>query len=110
MINWNPLDSEKKLDQLIKESYEQPVVILKHSTTCPISSIAKMRIDQDFKFENAKMYYLDLLAFRSISNKIAKVFMINHESPQVLVIKDGDCIYDESHLNIQVDVLAKELV
>lgn len=110
MINWNSLDSEKKLDQLIKESYEQPVVILKHSTTCPISSIAKMRLDQDFEYKEAKMYYLDLLAYRSISNKIAEVFMINHESPQVLVIKDGDCIYDESHLNIQVDVLKKELV
>ena len=109
MINWNPLDTEDKLDELIKESYSTPIVILKHSTTCPISSIAKMRIDQDFTGD-AKMYYLDLLAYRSISNKIADIFMITHQSPQVLVIKDGDCIYDESHLNIQVEVLKSELV
>lgn len=109
MIKWNFLDSDSKLDELIKESFTTPIVIFKHSTTCPISSIAKLRIDQDFNGE-AKMYYLDLLSYRNISNKIAETFMINHQSPQVLVIKDGDCIYDESHLNIQAEVLKSELV
>jgi len=109
MVNWNSLDSEDKLTELINESYTEPIVIFKHSTSCPISSIAKMRLDQDFKGD-AKMFYLDLLAYRNISNKIADTFMINHQSPQVLVIKDGDCIYDESHLNIQAEALKSELV
>lgn len=109
MIDWIHLESEDQLDQIVKDSYQKPAIILKHSTTCPISSIAKLRLDQDLNLDNVDMYYLDLHRYRSISNKVAELFMIVHESPQVLIIKDGDCIFDESHLAIQVDEIKAEL-
>jgi bacillithiol system protein YtxJ len=55
--------------------------------------------------ENVDFHYLDLLNFRAISKEIATFFQVHHESPQVLLIKDGECIYDESHYGIMMDEL-----
>ena len=51
-------------------------------------------------------YYLDLINYRSISKKIEELYDVSHESPQVLVIKKGECVYDESHMSITMkDIL-----
>jgi bacillithiol system protein YtxJ len=100
---WIPLTSDAQLDEIVAKSAEKPQVIFKHSTRCSISSVAQQRLQKAKLPEDIDFYYLDLLAYRSISNKIAEIFQVHHESPQVLVIKDGKCIYDESHLAISVD-------
>jgi bacillithiol system protein YtxJ len=86
-------------------------LILKHSTTCSISQIAKGRLERDWAFSEAEIapFYLDLLNFRSISHEIAQLFEIHHESPQVLLIIDGECVYDASHLDISVEELSEAL-
>lgn len=103
MAPWLVLNSEQQLDQIVESSEDKPNIIFKHSTTCPISSMAKMRLDDHWDLnQEVDLYYLDLLKFRNISNKIAEKFEVVHESPQILVIKKGHCVYDVSHMDINV--------
>lgn len=107
-MNWHQLTQEAQIDNIIEESKTRPVVIFKHSTRCSISSMAKNRLDREEGPENIKFYYLDLIAYRPISNKIEEVFCVHHESPQVLLIKNGECIYDESHNGIAMDEIVEQ--
>jgi bacillithiol system protein YtxJ len=91
------------LDQIKEESKESPVVILKHSTRCPTSSMALNRLERNWdssKVNDLKHYYLDLIRYRDISNQIASDFDVMHQSPQVLIISDGKCVYNASHMGI----------
>ena len=102
-MNWNKLTSEAQIDQLISESDEKPVLIFKHSTRCSISSMSLDRLLRNWKEEDSDQiipYYLDLIAYRSLSNLVAERFGIPHESPQVLLLKDGKVTYHESHYGI----------
>jgi len=109
-MNWHFLTEISQIDDIYKESFEVPCLIFKHSTTCPISFAAKMRVDDfDSSSSPMKSYFLDLLQFRSISNAIAQTFNVHHESPQIILIKDGECIYDESHLDINVSNLIEQI-
>ena len=107
MIKWIPMESEQQLDAIIERSKTVPCLILKHSTTCSISAMAKSRLERQWDFTNSEIepYYLDLLKFRPISKAIAEKFHVHHESPQVLLIRNGDCTYDASHLDISVPEL-----
>ncbi len=110
-MNWIPLDSLDQLNKIIERSNEIPCAIFKHSTRCSISSMAKLRLEGDWDFSNndIEAYYLDLIAHRDISNQIAETFSVHHESPQILLIKNGACTYDSSHLDITVDELKEGL-
>lgn len=101
-MNWINLETETELINLVQKSFVKPQVVFKHSTRCSISIVAKNRLDKN-NTDKADFYYLDLLNNRNLSNAIAEKFSIYHESPQVLVIKNGDCIYDESHSSIYFD-------
>ena len=107
-MNWEKLTDTTQLELLIKESSAQPVLIFKHSTRCSVSSAALGRLERNWKDSNGvKPYYLDLISFRSISNKIAADFNIEHQSPQALLIKEGKCVYDASHMSISVDEIVR---
>lgn len=111
-MNWNKLTEENQLEKIKQESFSQPVMILKHSTTCSISATALSRLERAWKDEEAKdlkPYYLDLLRLRPISNKIAQEFGVEHESPQVLIIKNGQSVYDASHFEIRFDEIVNQL-
>ena len=111
-MNWNKLTEENQLDEIKQESYNQPVMILKHSTTCSISATALSRLERAWNTDAAKdikPYYLDLLKLRPISNKIAQEFDVDHESPQVLIIKNGKSIYNASHFDIRFDEIVNQL-
>ena len=102
-MNWNKLTSEAQIDQVILESAAKPVLLFKHSTSCSISSMALDRLLRNWKPEDADKitpYYLDLLAYRNLSNLVAERFNIPHESPQVLLIQNGKVTYHESHYGI----------
>lgn len=102
-MNWTSLNKAEQLD-IIKQ---QPgySVIFKHSTRCSISMMAKRRFELDWEKFPAEvpLYFLDLIQHRDISNKIAEKFSVHHESPQMLLIKDGECILDQSHGEISID-------
>jgi bacillithiol system protein YtxJ len=102
-MKWIMLTEIRQLDELVKKSFVNSQVIFKHSTRCGTSSIAKNRLEREQAPDVVDFYFLDLIAHRDISNKIVEVFNVYHESPQVLVIKNGECIYDESHSAIMMD-------
>jgi len=106
-VPWIQLTEMETLDAIAETSKKQPVAILKHSTSCGISRMVLRQFEQsyDLKDEQIKLYFLDLLAFRDISNKIASRFNVPHQSPQLLVIKDGKVVYDASHSSIQSEKL-----
>ncbi|GAB3826316.1 bacillithiol system redox-active protein YtxJ [Pontibacter rugosus] len=111
-MNWHPLTSVEQLNEVIEESKSKPVVIFKHSTSCSISATAKSRLERkwdDADLNDVKAYYLDLLKYRSVSNEIAEVLEVHHESPQLLLVKDGQCTYEASHLGISVDELKSQV-
>lgn len=102
-MNWTSLDKAEQLDTIKqKPGYS---VIFKHSTRCSISMMAKKRFELDWDKlpGEVPLYFLDLIQHRDISNKIANEFSVHHESPQLLLIKDGECILDQSHGEISVD-------
>lgn len=102
-MEWIPLNNEAQLPDIISRSNTRPQVIFKHSTRCSISSVAMQRLKRGTLPEEIDFYYLDLISYRSLSNKVAEQFKVSHESPQILIIRNGACVYDESHLSISVD-------
>ena len=107
-MNWIDLTDEAQIATIIEQSKTQPVAILKHSTRCSISTMAKSRLERSGEPEGILFYYLDLIRYRNISNRLAEDFKVHHESPQVLVIRNGECVYDERHGRITMDEIAEQ--
>jgi bacillithiol system protein YtxJ len=120
MIIVNKIVNLDKMEFLTLQSEEQLAkiaeadgtnIIFKHNTTCPISRSVKQKLEQeaDQLPQNAPFYILDLLANRNISDSIADTFNVTHESPQLLLIKNGKCIYHESLYNISAEETKRAL-
>ena len=107
-MKWIPLTTEDQLEIIKEKSSSTPQVIFKHSIRCGTSSLAKSRLEKGTAPDGIDFYYLDLITYRSISNRVAEEFKVNHESPQVLLIKNGDCVYEESHIGIQMDEIIEQ--
>ncbi|CAM1333144.1 bacillithiol system redox-active protein YtxJ [Tenacibaculum aestuariivivum] len=106
-ITWTPLTSLHELEEIKKQSLKQPIAIFKHSTRCSISSIVIKRFAGSFdvSLKNFKVYYLDLITYREISNEVAYQFEVIHQSPQLLVVKNGVVLAHASHYEItQIDL------
>lgn len=102
-MNWIALKNPGQLDLLRAESKNQPIIIFKHSRTCSISNAALNRLERNWKEEemtSVKPYFLDLLSYREISRSIADLFDVEHESPQVIVLKNGEAVFHKSHFDI----------
>lgn len=106
-VPWIQLTEIETLDEIVEISNNQTVAILKHSTSCGISRMVLRQFEQtyDLKEEQIKLYFLDLLNHRDISNKIASRFNVPHESPQLIVLKDGKVVFDASHSGIEAGKL-----
>ncbi len=107
-MNWKTLTTEAGLLEAIEQSVTKPIVIFKHSTRCSISSVIKNRLEKADSPAEVDFYYLDLITYRNISNQIAEKFSVQHESPQVLVIRNKECVYDESHYGITMEDIIAE--
>ena len=107
---WITLEASTDLENIITQSSKRPQAIFKHSTRCSISSMAKSRLERAGKSDNFDLYYLDLIRYRDLSNMIAERFDVEHESPQILVIKNGSCVYDESHSGISMEELEEQVL
>jgi bacillithiol system protein YtxJ len=94
-LAWTSLTNESQINSIIQASFEVPQLIFKHSTRCSISQLALNRLERDWAFDTEQLvpHYLDLLNFRVVSNAITQNFNIEHESPQVLLIQNGKCVY-----------------
>jgi bacillithiol system protein YtxJ len=105
-VNWIPLQLMGQLDELTALSNEKPVFIFKHSTRCSISRFALKQFENDFDLQDVMdAYFLDLIVYREISNEIATRFGVQHQSPQLILIKEGKAIYNASHSDIEAGIL-----
>jgi bacillithiol system protein YtxJ len=102
-MSWIKLENISQLQEI--KANGGVSLIFKHSTRCSISMMAKKSVDMDLDDlpETVKPYFLDLIANRDISSQIAEIFNVHHESPQLLVIKNGECILDQSHSDISIE-------
>ena len=97
-INWIPLTNLGQLNEIMMLSEVNPVLIFKHSTRCSVSRMALKQFENEFDLaDTVDAYFLDLLEYRNISNEIASRFEVEHQSPQLILIKEGKAIYNVSH-------------
>ncbi|MFV8337382.1 bacillithiol system redox-active protein YtxJ [Flavobacterium sp. RSP29] len=109
-INWNELTDLGQLNEIIAISNEKPIAIFKHSTRCSVSRMALKQFENEFNSsDKVTPYFLDLIAHRDISNAIADQFGVTHQSPQLILIKDGKAIYNVSHSDIDAEELKGKL-
>lgn len=109
-LKWISLEHIDQLDKIINDSHQKPIIIFKHSTRCSISRMALKNFENEFELSDSiELYFLDLLNFRTISNEIASTFMVEHQSPQLILIKNGVAVFNASHSDINADEL-KNLV
>ena len=105
-LPWVAITSTNQLNELLhnisEDIVKKPVLLFKHSTRCSISSMALNGFERNWTSGNEKcdLYFVDLLAYREVSNLIAELTGIQHQSPQVIVLKGKDIVYDESHSGI----------
>ena len=110
-MNWKELQNIEQLVDIDVQSHTAPVVIFKHSTRCSISAAALDRLERSWnadEMNEVQAYYLDLLAHRTTSNAVADHYETEHQSPQVLLIKKGECVYTESHMGIGYNELRSQ--
>lgn len=112
-MDFKSLSSIAQLDEIDARSKTKKQIIFKHSTRCSVSAFAKKVLLSEFSEEmdrNFDIYYLDLLNYREVSNKIASHYGVHHESPQILIISDGKCIYDTSHDDISLTTASAAVI
>lgn len=104
---WNSIESESDLEEAVKKSFEKKVAIFKHSTRCHISKTVLRNFEKEVQnsAQDAEFYFLDLLAHRNLSNKIADDFGVQHQSPQLIVLENGKAVKNASHHSISLDLV-----
>ncbi len=104
---WKSLDSEADLNKAVAESATKKVAIFKHSTRCFISKTVLKNFEKEVRNSDKDIsyYFLDLIAHRNLSNKIADDFDVIHQSPQLIVLENGKAVKDASHQSISVSLL-----
>jgi bacillithiol system protein YtxJ len=102
-MEWIAIDSVNQVRDIREQKGLS--LLFKHSTRCSISAMVKRRFEKDWEQlpANLPLYYLDLIAFRELSNEVANIFFVHHESPQLLLIENGECILDLSHGDVTVE-------
>lgn len=104
-MKWIPIEHIDQLATIRNASFDSAQIIFKHSTRCNISADALAEMDRS----ELEAWYLDLLAYRDISDKIAEEYGVIHKSPQVIVIRNGEAVYNESHWHIRPEDIAASL-
>lgn len=101
---WKKIETEEDLAKAIEHSHHHKIAIFKHSTSCFISRTVLKNFEKEVEGsdEELELYYLDLLAHRPLSNKIAADLEIRHESPQLIVIENGKPVNSASHQDISL--------
>ena len=106
---WLKLESLTQLDEVMAQSHSTPQIIFKHSTRCIISKMVLAQLEENMSVipDHTNLLLLDLLNHRDISNTIAVQLGVHHESPQVVVIKNGKAVFHESHHSIEASSMAE---
>ena len=102
-MNWQALDRTDVFNELIEESKRHPILLFKHSTRCSISAAALDRLErqwQEEEMQQVRAYFLDLIRYREVSDQVAEKLAVLHQSPQAILLKGGQVVYEASHFGI----------
>ncbi|MCS5491056.1 bacillithiol system redox-active protein YtxJ [Algoriphagus limi] len=102
-MNWQKLTQVEQIEEIKRQSMDRPVLIFKHSTRCSISSMSLDRLTRNWQSEDDEKvtaFFLDLISYRDLSNQVAREFGVPHQSPQVILVKEGQVVYEDSHFGI----------
>jgi bacillithiol system protein YtxJ len=108
-MQWDKITTVSQLNEIDEISKTRACLIFKNSTRCHISAVMIARLEKEWQPGEIQPFYLDLLAYPSISNTIAARYNVPHESPQVLLIKNGRCIMSQSHMHIRFDEIQQQI-
>lgn len=110
-LPWKQIQSISDVDQAWESSFLKPILLFKHSTRCSISSMALNRLERNWNGHEEQLspFYLDLISFREVSQHIATISGVQHESPQAIVVKNGEVVYHASHNGISLADLMEAL-
>lgn len=110
-LPWHVLQSIGQLNEIDEKSKDKLVVVFKHSTRCATSSMALRAFQQGFNPEqdNVDLYFLDLLSYRDVSDEIAVRYQVLHQSPQIIIIKEGKALGHYAHHRINASVIEQHL-
>lgn len=98
VLPWIPLNNVSQLNIITENSKTKTQLIFKHSTRCGISRMVINQFVEQYDLDtDASLYYLDLLSYRDVSNEVGYKFQVMHQSPQLLVIKNGNVVAHASH-------------
>ncbi|NJN41053.1 MAG: bacillithiol system redox-active protein YtxJ [Flammeovirgaceae bacterium] len=112
MLKWRSLTDIAQLEEIQRTSMTNPVMIFKHSTRCSISHTSLERLKRNGTVSESgeiPIFLLDLIRDREISNQISESYSVDHQSPQVLLIHEGEVVYHESHFGIRFESIRNEI-
>lgn len=106
-LSWLKLTQVEQLPELQNQSNEKLVVIFKHSTRCGISRMVwnQFQASADFPVDEVALYYLDLLAYREVSDAVAERFQVYHQSPQLIILQHEEVVHHASHSAIDASIV-----
>lgn len=109
-MHWIELTESSQIAKIKSDSFQKIALVFKNSLTCSISQVVKMSLEDGWDESlPVNAYLVHVQTGRNISNQLASEFDVYHESPQILMIKDGVCIHDASHFDITVKEVAEVL-
>lgn len=110
-LSWKNLSDTEQLDAILEDRTGEKHVLFKHSTRCVVSAMAKRQLESEWPADKSdiQVWYLDLLNHRDISNAIAEKTGIYHQSPQAIVLVNGEVKYQDSHSEISARRILKSL-
>ena len=111
-MEWIELNSNAKFENALVASENSPIVIFKHSSVCSLSSVALSRLERSWKEDEmagVRFYFLSVVANRDLCRHIQEVMNVRHESPQILLVRQGQCTYNTSHWAISYEKLRNEI-
>ena len=103
-VSWISLNSLEQIKTIKEQSKSETIFVFKHSTRCGISTMVIKRFENLFNssMNNIKVYYLDLLNFRAISDEVGYSFQVQHQSPQLLIIRNQVAVLNVSHYDLSL--------
>jgi bacillithiol system protein YtxJ len=108
-MHWIHLTDEDQLQKIVVRSQEKPQVIFKYSSCCDLSETIFQRLQKKRCPQHVDFHFLDLSGHANISEKVSTIFQVSDLSPQILIIKDGECIFNESHSEICLEQIMEHV-
>ena len=107
---WREIESVEDLKTLLSPSASDRKyhLILKHSTRCSISSMAKGRIEKNTD-DRIDYYMINVLTHRNVSDALSEHTGVQHESPQAFLFHDTSLLDVKSHSAIRPQEFSEQV-